>query len=152
MGKYYYDPPDVQYDVEQSAMMRMTSSLPLDDRFVIDSQSDLLEESTWLHNGVRCTYSGMIVGVVNDSNPDNNGAYMLVKSNKYNKQSWDTTASNYNALGWMKISGGSSPIPTPNEIYMDQSITNEEQFPGSFGGSGTQNDPYWVSTINGGNF
>lgn len=140
---------------------------PLDDRIVVQVQSDLFNPNIWTNsvsdfpvdengdpvfasNAKRMVYTGMVVSVVNDG--ENNGLYLLKRKSYYKKQSWDTTASNYNALGWMKIPGGSSSTPTPSQIYMDQSVTNEEQFPGSFGGTGTQNDPYWVSTINGGNF
>ena len=64
----------------------------------------------------------------------------------------DIAAFDYDIEGWKQISGSSSPSPIQSDIYLDQSINNEESFPGSFGGEGTQNNPYYVATINGGEF
>lgn len=145
MGKFYNNP-----GVTQTEYMGVSIAAPLDNRVVVKYRSDLLNENTWIYNGAKRTYSGMIVGVVSDGS--NNGAYMLVKSAKFDKQSWDSSLSNYDQEGWMKISGGSSITPAPAQIYMDQSMENEDTYPGSFGGSGTQNDPYWIESVNGGNF
>lgn len=137
---------------------RLEGNSPMDDRLVVEYQSDLFSDTIWSFdpnatkttNGKRMPYDGMIVSVVYDGT--NNGIYMLPYAGdadfpNYRNQSWDTTASNYDAEGWMKVNG-----VTQSVVYMDKSDTNETTQPGMFGGAGTANDPYYVATINGGTF
>lgn len=115
---------------------------PSDDRFVVETQNDLFNSTTWTG---RKLYDGLFTSVVFDENRDNYGIYMLPDASKYSKQSWDKNADNYDPDGWMKINSVAQ-----TNVHMDTSTENEESYPGSFGGNGTEENPYYVSTINGG--
>jgi hypothetical protein len=130
---------------------------PIDDRFTIDLRSDLFDANTWKigSSNTIYTYHGMIVSVVGETDDSKNGIYMLKRRAKYNKQAWDSTDSlTYDADGWrqiydntMDIGGGGGTV---QQVYLDILNTNEEERPGQFGGTGTQNDPYYIKLINGG--
>lgn len=143
---------------------------PLDDRIVVQTQSDLFNSNIWTNsvsdfpidengdpvfasNAKRMVYTGMRVSVVNDG--DNNGLYLLKRKSYYKKQSWDPTASNYNALGWMKINNQADGGGSGDSIILDTAINNDTVLPGSFALAVDPNDgveKYYVSTINGGEF
>lgn len=142
-------------DINISSNYTLQVDRPIDDRCVVRTQANLFDVNTWdieNDNGdiIRTCYAGMVVAVVGDSQ-DKNGVYLLINKNQFAKQSWDKEAANYNEKGWMKINGvtyseGAQPV------FMDKDTDNEDEYPGSFGGSGTEEDPYYVKTINGGEF
>ena len=70
MGKKY-----TEAGMLQTQYMTVTDATPLDDRFVVNTRADLLNENTWSVYGDLCTYSGMIVSVVDDPVLENNGGY-----------------------------------------------------------------------------
>ena len=64
---------------------------PLDARTVVDTKQDLIVSTTWLSAGSLTPYlfNGLLVCVVNDSVDENNGIYMLINADSYNKiDSW----------------------------------------------------------------
>lgn len=129
---------------------------PLDDRMVVRTVENLMDPDTWIITIVESSatdptqtitwsgsthYAGMVCSVVADG--DNNGLYMLVKKNKYNKQSWDPTdATTYDPDGWMRIGGG--------QTLLDESRQNEAVSPGSF--TKNPDGEYYSDFINGGTF
>lgn len=118
---------------------KIIDEAPMDDREVVSKQNDLFLASTWQNRGL---YSGLLVRVIRDGS--NNGLYLLTHKNYYNKQLWDSSKSNFgnSGHGWMRI----------GVIVLDTNPADTQDPPGSFGGSGTNDDPYYVSTIEGGTF
>jgi len=122
MGKVYTN--DVQ-----GAPVVITQTKPSDDRLSVTQVSDLYD--------LQYCYHGMIVSVVGGANDENNpanGVYQLIRANYKTTQSWDSSANNYDVRGWRRIDNSS--------VHM-----NAEQF----NGNGTQQNPYAVTTIDGGN-
>lgn len=121
----------------------VTEQAPLDDRTVVQYQEDLFQARTWEGRGL---YSGMLVAVIRDEDPSKNGLYWLSKASEYGMQMWNKNLPNYggngSGHGWYKLAF----------IVMDTSTNNEQQLPGSFGGDGSLDNPYYVSSINGGTF
>lgn len=127
MNKYYSEPSS--YTAPQ---LHVTESLAMDDRLVINEQSGLF--TTW----GNLQYTGMCVSVVSDEISANNGLYMLMDGTKYDKQSWDSSAANYDVAGWRRIDNVSSNTAS---IELDT-----EQF----SGDGTSTYPYSICAIDGG--
>ena len=120
----------------------VTDSSPLDDRAAVQYQEDLFKEATW--EGLQ--YSGMLVAVVGETgeNRHKNGLYFLTRAGHFTEQCWDRKKNNYNSegLGWWKVAFA----------VMDTSTENEQELPGSFGGNGTPESPFYVASVNGGEF
>lgn len=139
-------------NIQQSATFIIDTPKPLDDRLVVSTINDLYDFNVWAvdpddEDSDVVLYNGILVAVVEDT-IDNNGLYMLLRKNKYQKQSWDDKASNYDQYGWFKING--STIISGSPIKLDTSTENEEHSPGSFA---LNNDgEYYISTLNGGTF
>jgi hypothetical protein len=67
---------------------------PLDARQKIETQSDLLLESTWLANdGGDYSFVGMIVSVNNDGTEANNGVYRLKGKDYTDINNWEKLGS-----------------------------------------------------------
>lgn len=126
MNKYY---SQSNYN---TAALHVTENSPMDDRLVINEQSGLF--TTW----GNLQYDGMRVSVVSDEILANNGLYLLMNKDKYDKQSWDSSAANYDVAGWRRIDNVSSNVAS---IELD-----DEQF----NGDGTSAEPYYICAIDGG--
>lgn len=130
MGKIYNSPL-------LTSGLAVSAQEPIDDRLVVKFTTDLLLNDTWRleENGTVYTYDGMCVSVVRDGSK--NGIYMLPNRTKYDRQAWDTSANNYAADGWRRIDGSS----TTANVNMDEN---------QFNGDGTQQNPYVIAAIDGG--
>jgi hypothetical protein len=65
------------------------TAAPLDGRLVVQSKASLTSSATWQAlDGLIYVYSGIIVSVVNDSTPSNNGAYHLSGTDYTNIANW----------------------------------------------------------------
>lgn len=92
-----------------SANFEPQIAAPLDARYVVDTVADLISSTIWTaHDSGIYTYKGMIVAVINDSTPENNGLYYLADD--------DYT----NAGNWIKVGTGGASQPG---ILMWQSST-----------------------------
>lgn len=126
---------------------RINEQKPIDDRFVVAYQEDLFNAATWCigSSTTPYVYYGMCVSVVGETgaSADKNGLYVLKSRGKYQKQSWDSAAANYDEDGWRRVIDNTNvPQATNAQIYMDQYNFN--------GTTGTQTNPYAVVQINGG--
>ena len=66
---------------------------PFDARMLVGTKSDLMNPATWRQtNGDIWVYVGMIVAVSADTNPANNGIYILTGSNYTLEESWEKQA------------------------------------------------------------
>lgn len=62
---------------------------------LVDTKADLVNPATWRQlNGDIWVYQGMIVAVAADSDPNNNGIYVLMGSNYTLETSWEKQATN----------------------------------------------------------
>lgn len=151
MGFVYHSQPN---SPSPFIPFRINSSLPTDERVVIDTRSNLINPETWGPYDaineiyVNYTYSGIIVSVVNDT-PENNGVYMLVNRFKYTKfADIDTSDPDYDIDGWRKIAGGGTPPPV--SVSIDKFTIKdgtEEWSPDD-----TQQSGLHVVRVDGGNF
>lgn len=65
-------------------VIKPTGNQPLDDRAVVQSFNDLIDENTFMVDGSKVAYSGMLVAVVDDQQ-----VYMLINENETTKtESW----------------------------------------------------------------
>lgn len=65
-------------------VIKPTGNQPLDDRTVVQSFNDLIDENTFMVDGSKVAYSGMLVAVVDDQQ-----VYMLINENETTKtESW----------------------------------------------------------------
>lgn len=115
--------------VNQTTSFKPTVPSPLDIRLVVDTVDDLINPNLWEFEGVP-RYEGQIVAVVYDENSSNNGVYYL--------RSYDYKDI-IGGQGWLKLSDEPSEIT----CYVDNISIN---------GSGTQEDPFFVVLVDGGNF
>ena len=115
--------------VNQTTSLKPTVPSPLDIRLVVDTIDDLINPNLWEFEGVP-RYEGQIVAVIYDSNSNNNGVYYL-RTYDYK----DTIG----GQGWLKL----SDEPAEINCYVDNI---------SLSGTGTQDDPFYVALIDGGNF
>ncbi len=109
----------------QSSTFTVNSAKPLDDRSVVRTRADLMDNATWVltENGEPKVYTGMIVSVTNDDTADNNGLYMLRNAAQYTKQSWDSTNANtYDVNGWFKLDTSNFVI-----CHLTSSTINDEE-------------------------
>ena len=84
-----------------SANFEPQVAAPLDARYVVETQADLISTSTWqAHDGEVYVYNGMLVTVTNDANSSNNGLYYLNNAAQYTQLS-----------SWTKV-GESGATPT----------------------------------------
>ncbi len=120
-------------NVTPVSIQRVATATPIEERSVVQHLSDLTNTETW--NGKA--YKGMCVSVVSDST-ENNGLYMLINGNYVDKQSWDSTAQNYDVRGWRRIDGAGQ---SSGSVSMDDL---------QFDGTGSQASPYYLSNIDGG--
>lgn len=93
------------YDVDKAA--------PLDTRVVVKEKNDLIDLNTWgsynstLGEDQIYIYKGMLVAVVDDATPSNNGVYMLIGATT------DTTDVSYNNYQyWRKIDAPVDDVTT----------------------------------------
>lgn len=134
-------------------------SMPIEERSVIETRMDLINPETWggydrTGTPKNYTYDGIIVTVVDDPEPTNNGVYYLWRRNYFDKfADIDETDPDYSTLydqrGWRKIDGNGT-TPGPSQVNVDQYTIKEgteeylpadEQVPGLH-----------VVRIDGGNF
>lgn len=85
------------------ASYRIGSGIPLDERLVVSSYSDLFNENTFLfvnkQNDVTDTqtaYLGMVVAVVEDADTSKNGLYLLTASPSTIESNWKKVGSDFN--------------------------------------------------------
>lgn len=74
---------------------------PLDGRLVVSTKADLINPATWQDAGSNVwLFKGIVVSVVADSTPENNGLYFLTDETNYTNYTY-----------WVKI-GGTTPPST----------------------------------------
>lgn len=115
--------------VNQTTALKPTVPSPLDIRLVVDTIDDLINPNLWEFEGIP-RYEGQIVAVVYDSNSSNNGVYYL--------RSYDYKDI-IGGQGWLKL----SDEPAEINCYVDNI---------SLQGTGTHEDPFYVSLVDGGDF
>ncbi|HPD34254.1 MAG TPA: hypothetical protein PKV40_07920 [Candidatus Kapabacteria bacterium] len=85
-----------------SANLEVKKTAPLDARLVVETKADLINLDTWKDlDNLVWLYKGMVVAVVADSTPSNNGLYFLIDETQYTSYAY-----------WQKIGASSSTILT----------------------------------------
>lgn len=118
-----YKYPADNINTSPTLPFRASYELPMDERCVIETRQDLVTETTWGHmrpGGIYTnrTYDGIIVTVVDDPIPNNNGVYYLLKRSKYlTFADIDHSEPNYDSEGWRRIGteGGSGQNVYPDK-------------------------------------
>lgn len=148
---------------------------PFDARQLVECKADLTSTKTWARaDGSVWTYAGMMVAVAQDTNPENNGIYVLIAEDYTLQSNWRKQANSTDIdklreeIENISISGGGSldiEVDTMEDLpeIGDRNITyyvrenssiqrwNEaEQAYFPFGGSGEQPELN-ISLIYGGN-
>jgi hypothetical protein len=78
-----------------SANYEPLKAAPFDARSLVKTKADLTNIATWTINNDIWIYDGMLVTVVQDSNPKFNGVYRLVDAENFNfDSSWMKLANN----------------------------------------------------------
>ena len=96
---------------------------PFDARALVESKADLILPTTWQQkDGGLWIYSGMIVSVGSDIEPENNGVYVLLDAANYtNENSWRKLADVagiedlQNQINEIEVGGGSQDVEVETE-------------------------------------
>lgn len=85
------------------ASYRIGSGIPLDERLVVSFYSDLFNSNTFLFvnkqnqtTSTQTAYPGMVVAVIEDTDPSKNGLYLLTSLPSTTESNWKKVGSDFN--------------------------------------------------------
>ena len=151
-----YKYPADNINTSPTLPFRAAYELPMDERCVIETRQNLVTETTWGHmrpGGIYTnrTYDGIIISVVDDTIPDNNGVYYLRRRSKYltfaDTFPTDPTGTQYDQDGWKKIGtdgGGGQAVYPDNYTIKDGTADPSD--------SDVRQSGFHVVRVDGGNF
>lgn len=105
-----------------SAYYDVDRNRPLDTRDVVSTYADLIDPATWgtwsIAMWVLYCYQGQLTTVVNDSDPDKNGVYLL-KGDSFTTYQFLTDQSATLARDWVKVDPGTLSVTIDNYTIKD---------------------------------
>ena len=98
-----------------SANLEVKKEAALDARTVVSTKAELVNTDTWIDSdGKVWLYNGLVVAVVADETPTNNGLYFLINKDSYTDE-----------LSWIKVGSVDSTL-TPEGLLQTIENTKEE--------------------------
>lgn len=150
-----YKYPADNINTAPSLPFRAISSNPIDERIVIEKREDLVNRNTWGKQTpglfTNRTYDGIIVTVVDDPIPTNNGVYYLRRRSKYltfaDTFPSDPPGTQYDQDGWKKIGteGGGGQSVYPDNYTIKDGIAEPDD-------SDVRQSGFHVVRVDGGEF